>query len=404
QGPVHLNFPFREPLYPSPEIAVRFGKPRIIRQSGSTTILQATEVARLRKLLTNSQRTLLVAGQLRPDKKLQQAVQSFNKFFQAPIVTEAVSNLPGVPGSITSADLFLGLMPESSLPSIQPELLITWGEGIVSRNIKTFLRKFPASEHWHIQEAGPVPDTYMHMTRIIRCSPLDFFSLMHGITRNANQQVYNDGWKKLEKKVKTSVAFTRNSEPDWIASIFKAIPSGTNLHLANSLSVRYANMLFGGRLKTTVRVWCNRGTIGIDGCTSTAIGHQLASGEPCILLTGDVAFFYDRNAFWPAAPGGGFRVIILNNKGGQIFKMIDGPRDRTEVQSFFIGDQPLDARHLCTEYGIHYIDSRSSKNPESLLEEFFNPRANATILEIFTDPDENKKTVDSLKQTIRSIL
>ncbi|MFM9074797.1 MAG: 2-succinyl-5-enolpyruvyl-6-hydroxy-3-cyclohexene-1-carboxylate synthase, partial [Bacteroidota bacterium] len=130
----------------------------------------------------------------------------------------------------------------------------------------------------------------------------------------------------------------------------------------------------------------------------------LASGEPCILLTGDVAFFYDRNAFWPAAPGGGFRVIILNNKGGQIFNMIDGPRDRTEVQSFFIGDQPLDARHLCTEYGIHYIDSRSSKNPESLLEEFFNPRANATILEIFTDPDENKKTVDSLKQTIRSIL
>ena len=403
-GPVHLNFPFREPLYPTPEIAVRFGDPRIIQRSAVKVELTPAEVSSIRKLLTATKKVLLVGGQLPPDSTLRAAVRTFSRSFQAPVITEAVSNLGNVPGAITNADLFIGAMSDQDMAFLQPDLLITWGDGIVSRHIKAFLRKYPARDHLHVQLAGPVADTFMSLTRIIYCTPVDFFRSVNKIPERTDRQVYKDQWKKLEKIVDHSLKFAGSSEPGWVSTLLKAIPGGTNLQLANSLSVRYVNMLFGKRLKAEVKVWCNRGTSGIDGCTSTAVGHHLASGEPCVLITGDVAFFYDRNAFWPKAPGGGFRVVILNNRGGQIFSMIDGPRDRKEARALFIGDQPLDARHLCSEYGMHYIDGRSSRDPEQLIEEFFKPRNNATVLEIFTDPVENRKTVDSLKQTLRSIL
>ena len=95
------------------------------------------------------------------------------------------------------------------------------------------------------------------------------------------------------------------------------------------MSVRYANFL--GMEREDVAVYANRGTSGIDGSTSTAIGHAIADPDRThFVLTGDLAFFYDRNAFWNNYLPKNLKVLLLNNQGGVIFRMIDGPTRQPE--------------------------------------------------------------------------
>lgn len=106
------------------------------------------------------------------------------------------------------------------------------------------------------------------------------------------------------------------------------------------MAVRYANIL-GLPQGKQIEVFANRGTSGIDGCNSTAVGGALAHPErPVVLLTGDVAFFYDRNAFWHNYPTPNLRVVVFNNHGGGIFRIIDGPRQQPELDEFFETRRP----------------------------------------------------------------
>src|SRR5690606_26122554 len=78
-------------------------------------------------------------------------------------------------------------------------------------------------------------------------------------------------------------------------AILNQIPKNINLQISNSASIRYAQLF---KIHPSVAVFCNRGTSGIDGSTSTAIGAALASDKPTILITGDIGFLYDSNALW----------------------------------------------------------------------------------------------------------
>jgi len=401
-GPVHLNFPFREPLYPQPDIKISYGNPRVIRTTDVTVFPEPAEFIRLRSVLKAAKKILLVAGQQPPDKALTKSLKGFLKNFPSPLLAEAGSNQFAFPELMYNADFFLGAIPEKQLNELQPDLIISWGQGIVSRHIRTFLRNHPASDHWHIQEAGPVADTFMSLTQIIRCQPALFFNIVKEVTPLPHQPAYLKQFRHHRKRTDGLVNWPPGTEAAWVSALLSGLPAGTTLQLANSLSVRYANMFFGKTLNPGVRVFGNRGTSGIDGCSSTAIGHHLEAGGQTLLLTGDVAFFYDRNAFWPFPPNGGFKVCLLNNSGGRIFSMIDGPKDRAEAGPLFIGHQPLTARHLCEESGIKHIDSRKSKDMNQTIGEFLKASRKPVLLEIFTDPENDRKVFDEIKNKLNA--
>ena len=116
--------------------------------------------------------------------------------------------------------------------------------------------------------------------------------------------------------------------------ILNHLPKDSVLHLGNSMPVRIVNFL--GLNNTNSTVWSNRGTSGIDGVLSTAIGHALSAQKKChTLLIGDISFFYDRNAFWinHELPKN-IRIIVLNDYGGGIFKMIPGPSNQKKLQTY----------------------------------------------------------------------
>ncbi|MBP7261283.1 MAG: 2-succinyl-5-enolpyruvyl-6-hydroxy-3-cyclohexene-1-carboxylate synthase, partial [Bacteroidia bacterium] len=125
----------------------------------------------------------------------------------------------------------------------------------------------------------------------------------------------------------------------------------TQLQLANSMSVRYMNYLSHSADYT---FYSNRGTSGIDGSTSTAVGAALATDVPVVLLTGDLSFFYDEHAFWNDFVPPNLTVVVINNNGGGIFRLIDGPKDLPEREPLFTTPPQRSIREVALHYGLRY--------------------------------------------------
>jgi 2-succinyl-5-enolpyruvyl-6-hydroxy-3-cyclohexene-1-carboxylate synthase len=167
------------------------------------------------------------------------------------------------------------------------------------------------------------------------------------------------------------------------------------------MAVRYANLVGIEAGKKGVHVDSNRGASGIDGCTSTAVGHALCNEVPNFLITGDMAFFYDRNAFWHNYPLPNLHVLVLNNHGGIIFNMIDGPGNVPELSELFVTEQKLKAAHLCNEFNFEYLHVDSEKKIKNNLKEFLVFDGRVKILEFESGQEENKKAYGNSKQQIK---
>ena len=155
--------------------------------------------------------------------------------------------------------------------------------------------------------------------------------------------------------------------------------------MANSSPVRYLQLFKFSKLNNT---FCNRGTSGIEGSTSTAVGASLANNTPTVLITGDLSFFYDSNALWNANIPANFRIIVINNSGGGIFKIIPGPKS-INATDYFETPHSLTAEHLCKMYGLDYLKANSTETVAEKLKGFYELSEKPKILEIFTPGEEN---------------
>ena len=143
-------------------------------------------------------------------------------------------------------------------------------------------------------------------------------------------------------------------------------------------------------------MFCNRGTSGIDGSNSTALGFALQSDKLSVLLTGDMAFLYDRNAFWNNYIPNNFKIILLNNHEGGIFNMINGPSNNIETLSYFTSSQNLKAKSLANEFGLDYFFVENKKELNVELNKFLESKS-CSILECKTDSNINKEVLEVLK-------
>lgn len=401
KGPVHLNLPFREPLYPSADAKISYGKPRVIRSTNAAPSLPVPVWKSLRQRIKAFRRILLVAGQPVSVNPLQQIKGIQPEKSHLPVVAEILSNLHGTKGLIQHVDLILRDLSPKSTKQLAPDLLLTWGAGVISKPLKQFLRNHRPAEHWHLQEAGSAADTFMNLTEIIRVNPGQLPILLEGFKASGTQKGYFESWQMLESEANLSKKkwlAAHNGEAGLVAALLKRLPNGCTLHLANSMSVRYATLAGLESKQRGVRVFSNRGTSGIDGCTSTAVGHAITTPGPHILITGDVAFFYDRNAFWNNIRIPNLHILVLNNHGGQIFGMIDGPRERKESADFFIGKQKLDTEAICKEYGLRRITLHAGEDFDKSLNEFLTFRGKPVVFEFFSDPEADQKQWQDFKK------
>lgn len=407
EGPVHINVPVREPFFPEKNEFINYDKNvKIIHQTGSEKHLSKEVWRELLKNINSLGKKLIVAGLQYPNAGLITTLNEFQQKTKIPIITDVNSNLHGIDNAITHCDVILAAKNDEILKNITPDLLISFGDHFISKNLKLFLRKYQPKQHWHIQPAGNAADTFKSLTHTINVTPQYFFSELNKYNIQnpiANNKYYNL-WQKQENKaqdiLKHFFSDKKFSEFQAVSNIIENLPEKCVLHLGNSMPVRYVSILGLSAKQRDIEVFSNRGTGGIDGTISAAVGAALVTDKITIALTGDMAFIYDRNALWNNYLPANLRIIILNNHGGGIFGVIDGPDKLPELDEYFITKQKLTAENIADDYDLEYF---RCQNNENLLEqahfpEFFANYGKAKILEIECDILTDRQVFNEFKK------
>ena len=402
RGPVHLNVPIREPFYPKKDEKLSFEKNlRLTKVEDNKTSTFEGSVE-LTEILQKSNKILFIGGQQPLDEEVISILSSVTAT-GVPVIGDIVSNLHNVKDIISRPDTFLSHFLQNG-DELKPELLITFGDNILSKNIKLFLRKYKPQHHWHLQSSDRVADTFQSLTKIIRTSPKSFFRWFITNKKDKVDQGYSSLWNKLDdisqQEIKSYFGSNNSGEFAAVYHFLKNLPENSNLHLANSMAVRYANLigLIGGK---DILIYSNRGTSGIDGSNSTAVGITLSDEKrENYLLTGDMAFLYDRNAFWHICSIQNLKIMVLNNKGGGIFRIIEGPSTLPELDELFETRQRFNAEYIAKEFSFEYF--RSTGDLRTDLKDFMNFQ-NTALLEYFSESRSNAATFKNFKQALGKV-
>jgi 2-succinyl-5-enolpyruvyl-6-hydroxy-3-cyclohexene-1-carboxylate synthase len=181
--------------------------------------------------------------------------------------------------------------------------------------------------------------------------------------------------------------------------LLDSVNSEVDIHLANSTPVRYMEFF---RKNSLVNYYCNRGTSGIDGSVSTSAGAALVNNRTTVMVTGDISFVYDSNAFWNRYVPKNLKIILINNGGGNIFKIIPGPKTTAQLEEFFETSQNVDNAMLCRAFGIDYYTAQDNKEFKNTIGEIFNNNK-CSVVEVFTDSEINAKVFTELSTILQSL-
>jgi 2-succinyl-5-enolpyruvyl-6-hydroxy-3-cyclohexene-1-carboxylate synthase len=407
-GPVHVNIPLREPFYPAPEETLTYeNNIKIISQVSSQPSINDQTWEALLKDWQKFDKKLIIGGQAGHASIPHEAILRLSSKTYTPVIGDVISNLHGLETSVRYPDIFLAQKDEKLLENLQPELLITYGKSVISKNLKIFLRKYKPKTHWHIQPNQEVADPFQTLTHIIEVHPDYFFENLAKKTEatpKASSKEYFKLWADQDSKARNYIEKFAQEETfgefSALEKVMQKLPENSLLHLANSMSVRYANFIGLSPRQRGVEVFANRGTSGIDGSTSTALGAALANPNPVVLITGDMSFFYDRNALWNNYLPKNLRIVVLNNHAGGIFGLIDGPSRQPELEEFFETTQKLNAELTAKDFGMDYLYCNNFKELNNNLPDFFKMDQKAKILEIETDKNTNKQIFNKFKLLI----
>jgi 2-succinyl-5-enolpyruvyl-6-hydroxy-3-cyclohexene-1-carboxylate synthase len=382
-GPVHLNLPFTEPLYGFPLDSAH--QPKAINTFQTRNLISSEQLSELNTIWQQSKRKMILAGQQHPDHNTRNWLEKLAQDPSVVVLTETTSNL-NHPDFIQTIDRCLAVIGKAT-KSYEPDLLISFGGHIVSKKIKTFLRQSAIRHHWHIDSVDFQMDTFQHLSLGIPVKPADFLEAFVPQLQ-AGSGDFASQWQAVNIYSKTLHQEFLNSAP-WsdivvFNTIFKELPPHYTLHLANSTPVRYAQLF---DFDSEIKCFSNRGTSGIDGCTSTAAGACLAKDEPTLLITGDLAFFYDSNALWNKHLSPMLRIIVINNQGGGIFRFIDGPEKTGLLENYFEARHQTSAKPLAEMNQLDYLEASNLNELQEQLPVFFAPSKRPVILEIKTPPE-----------------
>jgi 2-succinyl-5-enolpyruvyl-6-hydroxy-3-cyclohexene-1-carboxylate synthase len=398
---VHINIPFREPFYPEKDKSWSYNQNiKIIKSIAGEKRLNENQISQLQAELKERGKIAFVLGQDDYSKEFLEALNQTSQQLNTPIFADIISNGHGLKNAIHLPDSICMKMLKESKEEEIPDLIISFGKSIISKNLKLFLRKNVKAQ-WHVREHHAfIADPFQAITKQIEAGPSSFLQNLNKSSPAEFLKLWKDKNTEAETKTNQFLSAQSYSEFSALHEMLKKLPENSHLHLANSLSVRYANFI--GIKQDRIKIWGNRGTSGIDGSTSTAIGHAIShKDQNHFLITGDVAFFYDRNAFWHKYPYPNLKIILLNNQGGSIFRMIKGPNQQEELEEFFETEQRLDARSLCSEFGIAHFSAHNSESFETIKDKFLKYPQSA-ILEIKTVAKINQKIFEDFKNQLIS--
>ena len=384
KGPVHINLPFSEPLYDVvDDLSVR---PQNVSARGSISSSD-TDYYELREIWKNSSRKMLLLGVMDPGAVPDSVWETIAEDPDVVVFTETTSNAHHE-SHFPAIDQIIYSLNRKEFEALQPELLITMGGMVVSKKIKAFLRSYRPRHHWHIDEKKAF-DTYFSLSEHIKIQPAIFLKeYFNGVEKKESN--YFSYWNGIRQhRLEKHKEYERNipySDFMVYGEVLRGIPHNSQLQLANSAAVRYAQLF---DLHQSLEVYCNRGASGIDGSTSTAVGAAVGSEKPTVLVSGDLSFFYDSNALWNNYIPKDFRIVLVNNSGGGIFRILPGAKETAHFENYFETSHQLEAKQLAEMYGFSYESAQNKEELQNVLESFYKDKGKPAILEVFTPAELN---------------
>jgi 2-succinyl-5-enolpyruvyl-6-hydroxy-3-cyclohexene-1-carboxylate synthase len=379
-GPVHINVPLLEPLYePLPGPDRNF-------QSESLDPAGIPEPHAPSDWGGSHQKILLLGGAGKYDEKTSEVLRKLTDNQKVVIIAENISNLPSKK-FIHQPEVIISGASQEELERLKPDLVIGLGGQVISKRLKNFLQSDSAIR-FLVPEQEPslvVRDLLLHLDR----QPKDF------------SNGYLHYWKTLEERVMEKALDVMDTFPfcnlTVIREIIREVPAGAILHLGNSTTIRYTQLI---PFRDDITYYSNRGTSGIDGSVSTAVGGALATEGLHLLLVGDLSFVYDSNALWNQRFPGNLRIIVLNDGGGSIFRFLEGPDQMKFFEEFSVTHHPVSLELLAQAFGRRFRRASGMEELKESLEILMKPDSPVSVLEVDTTASENSRIFKSFFEKI----
>lgn len=398
KGPVHLNIQFKEPLYGISNVQLE--NVRKIQEISTSNRIDEQGMHKLLSVINGAEKLMVLVGQHRPDQTLNQLVDQLASKDNVVVLSETTSNISSK-SVVKSIDRCIDGLSSTEKSELAPSVLITMGDAVISKKVKAWLRNAKFSNHIHVGHEHNLIDTFAKLSLHLSVQATEFLEQILPYIKPPHSN-YRSMWMNHNTRLANAHHEFFN-QCEWsdlkaFQVLLSHLPS-CQLHLGNSSPVRYVQ-LFDYNEK--INYFSNRGTSGIDGCTSTALGFAAVNEQLNVLISGDISFYYDSNALWNNYHKGNLRIVLINNKGGNIFRIIDGPTDEEITEKYFETKQEMNAELICSQFNITYQSAKNEKELREKLSKFFNSSAQNSVLEIFTDnlksPEELKRYFNFLKE------
>lgn len=386
-GPVHFNLHFSEPLYESSNEILSSNPNSFVKTKNEFFEIPERFLA----AWSSSKKKIILCGIMLPNKKIDSYLRMLSKNEEVVLLFESTSNLTSETG-IGNIDRCLSQIDNKVFDNA---LVLTLGEHVISKKIKSAIRSANNLKHWHHSAGGIDQDTFGVLQSTLENDIEDLLKKLISL-QSINHLDFTSFWSTAKKNtLQLHNQFLSQVEySDFLVfnDLLKNIPSGYHLQSANSSVIRYIQLF---NYNQWVSCHANRGTSGIDGSTSTAIGFALGVKEPTVLITGDISFLYDSNGLWSNYIRNDFRIIVINNRGGGIFRIIPGPSSVDNYETLFETNHSIDIKPICEAFGFEFGRANDIISLRGELKHFYTPSNSPKVLEVITPRELN---ADVLKE------
>ena len=389
-GPVHLNFPFREPLLPADLDAAGLGTAGDAGVAPTEPVVGATQASRLSQaagppsimdapvqsgptscqlddltvIIENHERGIIVCG---PGEcpGLPERAAALSAASGYPILADPLSALRFGPHDrsriIDAHDAFL--RDAETAQRLSPDVILRTGGLPASKPLQLFLAACPERPHILIDPGDP-RDPFHLATRHIRANPAATFAALAdhlGTSETRSRTSWPRAWAQANAATRQVIHSSTAEMEEFFegrvaAELADCLPDGATLVVGNSMPVRDVDTFVGGDCRR-LRIVGNRGASGIDGLVSSALGAAAVSSGPVALLVGDLSFSHDMNGLLAAKLHGlDTTIVVLNNDGGGIFSFLPQADllDHATFERLFGTPTGLDFRHAAALYGASF--------------------------------------------------
>ncbi|MEH6995317.1 2-succinyl-5-enolpyruvyl-6-hydroxy-3-cyclohexene-1-carboxylic-acid synthase [Neobacillus drentensis] len=394
-GPVHLNFPFREPLIPKLDEEIFELKERpmgyVQVRNGELTIRE-DEFREISQKLKGYDKGIIVCGDI-ADNQFAQAVTELSAALKFPVLADPLSQLRSglhpLENIVEAYDTFL--RNEDAKEYLKPDVILRFGAMPVSKALTIFLKENHQAEQFVIDGAGGWRDPATLSTEMIFCDESIFCEQLSGLTEIKESTEFLEKWREINELTKANMALIKDtqmlSEGRLFYQIAEMLPEEATLFVGNSMPIRDLDSFFLNNHKS-IKVMANRGANGIDGTVSTALGAALYS-QPLYLVLGDLTFFHDLNGLIAAKLYGiDIRIIVVNNNGGGIFSFLPQSQHPKNFELLFGTPLNLEFEHAVRMFNGNYTKVKDWDHFRGLMKQSSDVKG-LNVYEVVTNRDSN---------------